>query len=283
MESHFMSFRRAFGLFALCAGLPSVALAQSGASEGRQVEIGYTLTYLGFTGFRIDFKARFDGGRYDAESHTFKEGLIKAVTVSYDGKNRAWGGFLPQGAQPGGGSLSIMVGRTPRTWLAQYGAGGTLTETHAPPWQPRPDQVIPDKDRNGSFDPLTAALSVGMKGDAACDSVVPSNDGKRRIDIILKQVGTESPTVAGVPNAKGDLLVCELYTKRVSGEFDDAPQEAENKREEPTKLWFARMDDTPFRYPVKLEAKQSIGTIHGTMLSFTERPLSPEEKTGMQR
>ncbi len=102
-----MSFRRAFGLFALCAGLPAVMailmMGPAAAQEGRQVEIGYTLTYLGFTGFRIDFKARFDGGRYDAESHTFKEGLIKAVTIGYDGKNRAWGGFAPQSARPAGG------------------------------------------------------------------------------------------------------------------------------------------------------------------------------------
>ncbi|MBV8393454.1 MAG: DUF3108 domain-containing protein [Alphaproteobacteria bacterium] len=269
-----MSFRRAFCLFSvLTAGLPSIALAQGNVTGGRQVEIGYAITYLGFTGFRIDFKARFENGRYDAESHTFKEGLIKAVTMGYEGRNRAWGGFTLQGGLPSAGSLSIVVDRKPRTWLAQYGPGGALSETHNPPWQPRPDQVIPDKDRIGSLDPLSAALGVGFRGDAACDTPVLSNDGKRRIDIILKKVGTESPAAAGVPAAKGDLLVCEIYTKRVSGEFDDAPQEAESKREEPMRLWFARLDDTPFRYPVKLEARQTIGTIHGMMLSFNERPL----------
>ena len=99
--------------------------------------------------------------------------------------------------------------------------------------------------RRGSLDPLSAAISVGAAGDAACDRTVPSNDGKRRIDIILKKVGTESPQAAGVPEAKGDLLVCEIYTKRVAGEFDDAPQEAETDRERPMRVWLARMDETP--------------------------------------
>jgi hypothetical protein len=274
-----MSFRRAITAFALCSAVPAAAMAQ----ESRQVEVGYAITYLGFTGFRIDFTARFDGQHYDVESHTFKEGLIKAVTMAYDGKNRAWGGFAPQSARPIGGSLSIMVAGKPRSWLAQYGAGGQIQETHQPQWQPRADQTIPPDKLEGSLDPLSAAHSVGMAGDAACDRTVPSNDGKRRIDIILKKIGTESPATAGVSIARDDLLVCEVYTRRIAGEFDEAPAEAESKREEPMKIWFAHLDDSPFRYPAKIEARQSIGTIHGNLLFFRERPLSDSEKTAMLR
>ena len=115
-------------------------------------------------------------------------------------------------------------------------------------------------------------------GDAACDQAAPSNDGKRRIDVLLKKVGSETPAQAGIPQAKDDLLVCEVYTRRVAGEFYDAPEEAESKREAPMKLWLARLDDTPFRYPVRLEAKTGFGTIRGKMLFFRERPLTDEEK-----
>jgi hypothetical protein len=44
------------------------------------------------------------------------------------------------------------------------------------------------------------------------------------------------------------------------------------------KLWLAHLDDTPFRYPVRLEAKTGFGTIRGKMLFFRERPLTDEEK-----
>jgi hypothetical protein len=254
--------------FALCCAAPSAASAQ----QGRHVEISYDITFLGFAGFRIDFSGNFVGTGYDVQSHTFKEGMMRAVTVHYDGRNRAWGRFTPQGAIPTGGSLSIVVGDKPRTWAAQYGAGGTLQETHSPEWKPEPQQVIPEDKRVGSLDPLSAAISVGAAGDAACDRTVPSNDGKRRIDVILKKVGTESPAAAGVPQAKGDLLICEIYTRRIAGEFHDAPKEAETERERPMRIWLARLDDTPFRYPVKLEASTGFGTIRGRLLSFKETP-----------
>ena len=35
-------------------------------------------------------------------------------------------------------------------------------------------------------------------------------------------------------------------------------------------VWLARMDDTPFRYPVKLEARTFFGTITGRTLYFRE-------------
>ncbi|HEY6980915.1 DUF3108 domain-containing protein [Reyranella sp.] len=274
-----MTFRRALIAFALCSGLSPAALAE----EARQVEVGYAITYLAFTGFRIDFTARFNDHRYDVESHTFKEGLIKAVTINYDGKNRAWGGFAAQGARPAGGSLSIVVGDTPRSWIAQYGPGGALKGKSEPPWNPPPDKAIPEDKRNGSLDPLSAAMQVGMAGDAACDRTVASNDGKRRIDVVLTKIGTEPAAAAGVAGARGDLLICSVYTKRVAGDFDDAPKEAESKRERPMKLWFARLDDTSFRYPVKLEAETGFGTIYGKMLFFRERPLTEEEKIAMRR
>jgi hypothetical protein len=268
---------------ALSVGASTATTAGAAAQDGRLVEIGYEITFAGFAGFRIDLKARFADSTYDVESHTFKEGLLRAVTMHYEGRNRAWGGFTPQGTRPSVGSLSIIVGDKPRTWLAQYGPGGLVSQTNNPEWKPDPKSVIPEDKMKASLDPMSAGLSVGMAGDAACDQTAPSNDGKRRIDVILKKVGTETPAQAGIPIAKGDLLVCEIYTKRVAGEFYDAPEEAESKREAPMKIWLARLDDTPFRYPVKLEAKTGFGTIRGKTMFFRERPLTDQERASMGR
>jgi hypothetical protein len=260
-----MRFRRAFLGVVLCCAAPNAALAQT-----REIEAGYEITFAGFTGFRIDFTAKFSGNSYEVESRTFKEGVLKAITIHYEGRNKAWGSFAPGSAQPNAGSLSLAVGGQTRTWLAQYAAGSLVTETHNPPWKPTPEQTIPDAQRLASLDPLSAAIAVGAAGDSACDRTVPSNDGKRRIDIILKKVGSEPAATAGVPQAKGDLLICDIYTKRIAGEFFDAPKEAETERERPMRIWLARMDDTPFRYPVKLEASTGFGTIRGRLLNFRE-------------
>ena len=273
-----MSFRRALIAFAATLAVPAAAMAQ----DARQIEIGYEITFGGIAGFRIDVTARLKGSTYDVESSTYKVGTLKAMTMNYVGRNRAWGGFTPQGAQPSAGSLSIMVGDTPRTWLTQYLAGGFLQETHQPVWKPAPQQAIPDADRQGSLDPLSAALSVGLAGDAACDRPVRTNDGKRRIDVMFRKIGMEPAAATGIPGAQGDVLVCEMYTKRVSGEFDDAPKEAETERERPIKIWLARFDQSPIRFPGKLEAQTFLATIRGKLLYFRERPLTQEESQAIR-
>ena len=273
-----MTFRKALLGFALCALAPATARAD----DGKAIEGGYEITFAGLSGFRIDLTAKFNGPNYDIESRTFKEGVLRAVTMHYDGRNRAWGGFSPQGARPAAGSLSIVVGDKPRTWIAQY-AGSTVQESHNPAYTPSPQNTISEEQRRGSLDPLSAALSVGMAGDAACDRTVQTNDGKRRIDVIIKKVGTEPAASAGIPGAQGDVLVCEIFTKRVAGEFDSAPKEAETERERPMRVWLAHMDQSQIRYPAKLEAQTGFGTIRGRILSFRERPMTPDESQAMRK
>ncbi len=277
-----MRFRRAFIVFVASLAAPLAADAQ-GQAGARQVDIGYEITFAGFAGFRIDVTAKIDGNHYDVETNAFKEGVLRAMTMHYVGRNRAWGGFTTQGAQPSAGSMSIAVGDKSRTWIAQYGAGGAMNEKHAPEWKPTPKQVIPDADRVGSLDPLSAALSVGFAGDAACDRTVMSNDGKRRVDIMIRKVRMEPAAATGIQGALGDVLVCDLYTKRVSGEFEEAAKEAETERERPIRVWLARFDQTHVRYPGKLEATTGFGTIRGKVLYFRERALSPAESQAMRR
>jgi hypothetical protein len=274
-----MRFRRAFIVLAACLAPPAVAAAQ----DARQVDIAYEITFAGISGFRIDVTARFNGSNYDVETSTFKEGMLKALTMNYVGRNRAWGGFSTRGSQPTAGSLSISVDGKPRTWLAQYGAQGFLQETHNPVWKPTPQQTISETDRKDSLDPLSAALSVGFAGDAACDKTVRSHDGKRRIDVLFRKVGMEPAAATGIPGAQGDVLVCEIYTKRIAGEFDEAPKEAETERERPIKIWLARFDNTHIRYPGKMEAQTLFATIRGRILSFRERPLTPAEAEAIRR
>ena len=84
-----MRIRRAFIVLVACLAPPAVAAAQ----DARQVDIAYEITFAGISGFRIDVTARFNGSNYDVETSTFKEGMLKAVTMNYFGRNRAWGGF----------------------------------------------------------------------------------------------------------------------------------------------------------------------------------------------
>ena len=184
-----MSFRRALLGFALCCAAPPWRWP----SRRAQIEVSYEITFAGLTGFRIDFTAKFAGNRYDVQSHTSRKACCKRDDHALRRPQPGLGRLLAAGHAAHGGSLSLVVGGKPRTWLAQYGPGGLVKETLNPEWKPTPQQMIPTNKLHGSLDPLSAAISVGAAGDAACDRTVPSNDGKRRIDVILKKIGTESP------------------------------------------------------------------------------------------
>ena len=236
-----------------------------------------------FSGFRIDVTARFNGANYDVETSTFKEGMLKAVTMNYVGRNRAWGGFSTQGAQPTAGSLSISVDGKPRTWLAQYGAAGFLQEATIRSGSRRRSR------RSATPTARTRSTHCRRRSASASPAMPPAtrpcaaNDGKRRIDMLFRKIGMEPAAATGIPGAIGDVLVCEIYTKRVAGEFDEAPKEAETERERPIKIWLARFDNTQIRYPGKLEAQTLFATIRGRVLSFRERPLTPAEAEAMRR
>ena len=69
----------------------------------------------------------------------------------------------------------------------------------------------------------------------------------------------------------------------MAGEFESAPKEAETERERPMRVWLAHMDQSQMRYPAKLEAQTGFGTIRGRILSFRERPLTPDESQAMRK
>ena len=249
----------------MCCAAPNVALAQ----QTRQVEVSYDITFLGFTGFRIDFSGTFAGTRYDVQSHTFKEGVMRAMTIHYDGRNRAWGGFSPQGASPTAARCRSWSATSRGPGSRNMARAGWCRRQHNPDVEPSPDQdTIPEDKRLGSLDPLSAAMSVGSAGDAACDRTVPLQRRQAADRRHPEEDRHRAGATAGVPQAKSDLLVCEIYTKRIAGEFFDAPKEAETERERPMRIWLARLDDSPFRYPVKLEASTGFGTIRGRLMKF---------------
>jgi hypothetical protein len=285
--TYFMRFHRALLAFALFAGAPCTAFAPSSAlaQDSRLIEGAFGITFAGISGFRFDFTAKVDGDRYDVESHTYKEGVLHAVTMRYDARNHAWGSFTPQGAKPSAGSLSLLVQDKTRTWLAVYGPGGTLQETYNPIYKPEPKDTIPEDKKIGSLDPLSAVIAIGALGEGACNNTTaPSNDGQRRLDVLLDKVGTTPADRTDIQGAQGDVLECHVHTRRIAGLFYDAkPEEAESdERERPMTLWMARLDNMPFYYPAKLEAATGFGTIRGRILYFHERPLTDEEKVAMR-
>ena len=216
-----MSFRRAFSAFAVSLAVPAAA-----TGPGRAPDRGRLRDHLR-RHLRLSHRLHGPLQRRNAttsKASTFKEGALKAMTMHYDGRNRAWGGFSAQGARPSAGRC--------RSWWATRRAPGSPSTAPAascrrpsqPVWKPTPQQVIPESTSRARSIRCRRRSASAWPATPPATSRCASNDGKRRIDIILRKIGMEPAASTGIAGAQGDVLVCEIYTKRVSGEFDDAPQ-----------------------------------------------------------
>ena len=237
----------------------------------------------GFAGFRIDFSGALRRRQLRRrEPHLQGRHDASAVTMHYDGRNRAWGGFSPQGAQPDR-RLAVDRGRRQAAhlaravWRRRHGAGDSTTRNGSP----RRSRRSPTTSASARSIRCRRRSSSASAGDAACDRTVPSNDGKRRIDVIL----TQDRHRAGRDRRRAAGARATCWSARSTPSASPANSTTRPRKPRPSasgrcRIWLARLDDTPFRYPVKLEASTGFGTIRGRLLSFRERPLTAAGKRG---
>ena len=166
-----MRFRRAFIALAACLTPPAVAAAQ----DARQVDIAYEITFAGISGLphrrhrplqRLELRRRdqhLQGRRAEGRHHELRRpqprlGRLHDPGRATDARDRCRSASTASRA-PGWRSTA------PRA---------SCRRPTIPVWKPTPQQTISDADRKDSLDPLSAALSVGFAGDAACDKTVRS-------------------------------------------------------------------------------------------------------------
>lgn len=267
---------------ALLAPALALLLPVTASAQGRAIEMAYEVSVAGFNGFVIDLVARFDGDRYIVNTNSYKIGVLRMLTARYGGRNRAWGTLSDEGARPAGGSIAVENRDTLRRWEVRYDGSRVAHEVHDPNYTPKPEHEIADSDKTGSFDPLTAGFHLAFARDA-CERPIPIFDGRRRIDILVKRVGTEPARDAAIEGARGDAVICEVTSRRVAGEFQAARPETERQPPRPLRAWLAHLDSSNARYIARLEADTGFGTLRGRVTRFRERAFTDEDRAAMGR
>jgi hypothetical protein len=268
---------------AFLLGGGSVALAQPPLSlaSGRVVSLEYEFTVSGLRAFRAAANLRIDGDRYMVEAKFSKEGIVSALSATFNGNNRAWGHAGPAGLQPQGGWSWIQFRDHVRTWQVGYRGDGTYGEEHTPPFAPKANKAVAADQKRGAFDPLTAAVSGALAGSGPCDHVYPVFDSKRRFDVTLRRVGTEKLKNGEIRGVSGEALVCAAVMKRIAG-YDQEHLKQDAYEKNPPRLWFALLEGFERPMPVKMEMATSFGTVLGKLKSHSVRPLSAEDRAAMK-
>lgn len=251
------------------------------APTGRVVTLEYEFTVSGLRAFRAESHMRIDGDRYVVDAKFSKEGIVAALSATFNGSNRAWGTAGPQGLQPQGGWSWIQFRNNTRTWQVTYRGDGTYSEDHKPVFVPTDDKIVTPDQKRGAFDPMTAALSGALGGHAPCDRVYPIFDGKRRFDVTLRRVGTDRLKNGEVNGIVGEALVCEAVMKRIAG-YEEQRMKPDAYEKSPPKLWFSALEGFERPLPVKMEMPTSFGTVQGKLKSFSVRPMTAQDRLAME-
>jgi hypothetical protein len=261
---------------------PALAQAPAPATGGQVVALEYEFTVSGLRAFRAEGLVRLDGNRYVVDGKFNKEGIVSALSATFNGSNRAWGQVGARGLLPAGGWSWIQFRNSVRTWQVGYRGDGTYGEDHKPPFEPKPFKLVSPEQKRGAFDPLTAAVSGALGGVDPCDRVYPIFDSKRRFDVTLRRVGTEKLKDAEVRGVAGEALVCEAVMKRIAG-YDEEHMKSDAYEKKPPRLWFASLAGFERMLPVKMEMATSFGTVLGTLKKHAVRPLTAEDRLAMNR
>ncbi len=270
-----------FTLF-LLGGSEALAQTPLPPASGRVVTLEYEFTVGGLRAFSAEAHLRLDGDRYMIEAKFTKEGVVSALSATFNGRNRAWGRAGPAGLRPKGGWSWIQFRDKVRTWEVDYRGDGTYGEEHKPPFTPKASKAVSPEQKRGAFDPLTAALSGALVGAGPCDHVYPVFDGKRRFDVTLRRAGTEALKSGEIRGVAGEAQVCEAVMKRIAG-YDQEHMKQDAYEKNPPRLWFATLDGYERPMPVKMEMATSFGTVRGKLKSHSVRPPTAEDRAAMNR
>lgn len=249
---------------------------------GQVVELEYVFTVSGLRAFRAEATLRLDGDHYMMDAKFSKEGIVSALSATFNGQNRVWGSTSAQGLRPTSGWSWIQFRKHIRTWQVRYRGDGTYGEEHKPPFTPKSYKEVSADQKRGALDPLTAAVSGALSGSGPCDRVYPIFDSKRRFDVTLRRIGTEQLKDGEIRGVSGEAQVCEATMKRIAG-YEEEKLKQDAYEREPPKLWFAILDKLPRPLPVRMEMATSFGTVEGKLNSFRVRPMTADERLAMNR
>lgn len=195
----------------------ALALTSAPSVAREPFEAKYELFFGGLRAADITLSVEWDGETYVAESTIRARGLAAAL-LSTDARAMAHGngGSRPQ---PAGFRAEGRFGRTQQVVEMTYGGPSPLPMHAEPPLRERPRDPTPES-LVGALDPLSAAVAAltPRPPEAACDTVIPIFDSRRRYDL---EVGPPQREANGRLRCDGRFVRVAGFRDLSAGDFDD--------------------------------------------------------------
>jgi len=215
------------------AGAGLLALAASGAMAEDRTELASVSAVVDGMEMALQYEAYF-GGMHIASGRTEFIWSEDAYRASAQARSRGlldwYGGWVGEAHSEGGiqedGLPAPALHRNSGLWRGDtrsneltYEDDGTIALEQTSPPDPNKLTPIPEESIPGTFDPITAILTLSRAlWDAEfCSGEMPVYDGRRRYDLSLEPVGTRALEPSDYNIYSGEALECRIAVERIGG------------------------------------------------------------------
>lgn len=199
--------------------LAALALARPAAAlQTQNLSLQYAIYAGGLHVLSMDVRISVGALRYRVEAALRTDGLV-GFLFPWSLSARSQGAIDSDGVQPSDyRSANIWRGR--ERWVeVVYGEGGALTVRAEPAAGQGHRDALPEALIRDTVDLLSAALSVGLvlSAGGSCDRTIPVFDGRRRYDLIFKDIGMRRVDPSGYSVFSAEALACYVRMERLAG------------------------------------------------------------------
>jgi hypothetical protein len=254
----------------LLAGLPGAGARASEAGEPRRLSFDYEVYVGGINAIRLGFDAVLERARYDMGMRLATQGVAGwmfdwKMTAESRGEVRD-GRVKPTLAR----GDSIWRGKSRKLHL-EYGPDGAVRARTDPPFDPAQREPVPPALRAGTRDlpgALFSALrAIGRAG--RCDHIEKVFDARRRYDLVLEHVGTDTLAPSDYSPYGGPAIVCRLRVEMIAGRRLDNDPDRRRAAARYATVWLARVFEDAPPLPVRFQYELTLGSMTAYLKSAT--------------
>jgi hypothetical protein len=202
------------------AETPPAAPASTGAAAGRVMDLSYEVYLGGLHIFSLNVDMALRPGSYSVAAAGGTRGMIGWI-YKWDIKLAAEGADSVGAIRPKSYASETDWQSTPKTMKLSFGEGGSYDVQRKPPEEidVADEGELPATLPANAVDPLSLAVAAtrALAASGKCAQTLPVFDGKRRYDLIVKDLGEATIAKNSYSIYQGPALRCGFTMERISG------------------------------------------------------------------